>query len=365
MFLVPKVHVNEDGSLADRNEVQCGSLEHKMGIKASATCVMNFDGAKGYLVGEANKGLNAMFTMMNYERLFVGIQGLGTSEMSYQSALEYAQDRVQGRAAKGPQQPDKAADPILVHGDVRRMLLNMKALNEGGRAFSTYVATQLDTAKFSPDETERKQAADQVALLTPVVKAFLTDMGLESCVAGQQVFGGHGYIREWGQEQLVRDVRIAQIYEGTNGIQALDLLGRKIVMNGGAYFKQFAENVRGFIADGEGDEFAAPLETALAKLESLTNELQNQAATDPNTVNSSCTDYLHAFSYVSYAWMWAMMAREAQTQLSAGTEEESFYQAKIITARYFYKRLLPKMEGLLITAASGTEELYGLSVDQF
>ncbi|MGI9280663.1 MAG: acyl-CoA dehydrogenase C-terminal domain-containing protein [Endozoicomonas sp.] len=365
MFLVPKVHVNEDGSLANRNEVQCGSLEHKMGIKASATCVMNFDGAKGYLVGEANKGLNAMFTMMNYERLFVGIQGLGTSEMSYQSALEYAQDRIQGRAAKGPQQPDKAADPILVHGDVRRMLLNMKALNEGGRAFSTYVATQLDTAKFSPDETERKQAADQVALLTPVVKAFLTDMGLESCVAGQQVFGGHGYIREWGQEQLVRDVRIAQIYEGTNGIQALDLLGRKIVMNGGAYFKQFAENVRGFIADGEGDEFAAPLETALAKLESLTNELQNQAATDPNTVNSSCTDYLHAFSYVSYAWMWAMMAREAQTQLSAGTEGESFYQAKIITARYFYKRLLPKMEGLLITAASGTEELYGLLVDQF
>ncbi|WP_062263952.1 acyl-CoA dehydrogenase C-terminal domain-containing protein [Endozoicomonas arenosclerae] len=365
MFLVPKVNVNDDGSLAERNEVHCGSLEHKMGIKASATCVMNFDGAKGYLVGEVNKGLNAMFTMMNYERLFVGIQGLGTSEMSYQSALEYAKERGQGRAATGAQNPEKAADPILVHGDVRRMLLNMKALNEGGRAFSTYVATQLDTAKFSPDETERKQAANQVALLTPVVKAFLTDMGLESCVAGQQVFGGHGYIREWGQEQLVRDVRIAQIYEGTNGIQALDLLGRKIVANKGAYVKEFAENVRSFIAEGEADEFSKPLEGALSSLESLTENLLEQAAKDPNAVNSSCVDYLHAFSYVAYGWMWSMMARQAQMQLNEGTQEESFYQAKIVTARYYFKRLLPKMEGLLATAASGTEELYGLSDEQF
>lgn len=365
MFLVPKVNVNEDGSLADRNHVQCGSLEHKMGIKGSATCVMNFDGAKGYLVGDVNKGLNAMFTMMNYERLFVGIQGLGTSEMSYQSALEYALDRVQGRAATGPQQPEKAADPIIVHGDVRRMLLNMKALNEGGRAFSTYVANLLDTAKFSPDEAERKQASDQVGLLTPVVKAFLTDMGLESCVSGQQVFGGHGYIREWGQEQLVRDVRIAQIYEGTNGIQALDLLGRKIAMNGGASFKQFAANVRRFIAEGQGDEFAAPLEAALVKLETLTDDLLNQAANDPNVINSSCNDYLHAFSYVCYAWMWAMMAREAQVKLSSGTQEDDFYRAKIITARYFYQRLLPRMEGLLVSAASGTEALYELSAEQF
>ena len=199
MFLVPKIHVNDDGSLGERNSVSCGSIEHKMGINASATCVMNFDGARGYLVGELNKGLNAMFTMMNYERLFVGIQGQGGSEMSYQNAVAYARERIQGRAATGIAQPEKAADPIMVHGDVRRMLMNMKALNEAGRAFSTYVAMQLDTAKYCQNETDKQKAADLVALLTPVAKAFLTDAALENCITGQQVFGGHGYIREWGR----------------------------------------------------------------------------------------------------------------------------------------------------------------------
>src|SRR5690606_15200290 len=239
LFLVPKIMVNADGSLGARNSVSCGSIEHKMGIKASATCVMNFDGATGYLVGEVNKGLNAMFTMMNYERLGVGIQGLALGERSYQSAIEYARERLQSRAPTGPVAQDKAADPIIVHPDVRRMLLTMKALNEGGRAFSTYVAMQLDTAKFSEDASARKRAEELVALLTPVAKAFLTDMGLECCVHGQQIFGGHGFIREWGQEQLVRDVRITQIYEGTNGIQALDLVGRKIVGSGGAFYNLF------------------------------------------------------------------------------------------------------------------------------
>ena len=365
LFLVPKVNVNDDGSLADRNEVHCGSIEHKMGIKGSATCVMNFDGAKGYLVGEINKGLNGMFTMMNYERLFVGIQGLGTSEMSYQSALEYAKDRIQGRAATGAQQPDKAADPIMVHGDVRRMLLNMKALNEGGRAFSTYVAMLLDAAKFSPNPEEKQKADDLVALMTPVVKAFLTDMGLESCVAGQQVFGGHGYIREWGQEQLVRDVRIAQIYEGTNGIQSLDLLGRKIAMNGGKFFNIFAEDVRSFITENSESEFSQPLQNALTKLEQLTSELIAQAKGDANAINSSCVEYLHAFSYVVYAWMWAMMAKTASEKLAEGSSEQDFYQAKLITARYYYKRLLPRLDGLVISAVSGTEELYELNDDQF
>ncbi|MCM2320555.1 MAG: acyl-CoA dehydrogenase family protein, partial [Pseudomonas sp.] len=226
LFLVPKFLVNADGSLGRRNPLSCGSLEHKMGIKGASTCVMNYDGASAWLVGEPHKGLAAMFTMMNYERLAVGIQGLAAGERSYQSAVAYARERLQSRAPHGTQAPDRIADPIIVHPDVRRMLLTMKALTEGGRAFSSYVALQLDAAKFAEDPLERQRAEGLVALLTPVAKAFLTDLGLEICVHGQQVFGGHGYIREWGQEQLVRDVRITQIYEGTNGIQALDLAGR-------------------------------------------------------------------------------------------------------------------------------------------
>ncbi|MDN6876740.1 acyl-CoA dehydrogenase family protein, partial [Pseudomonas citronellolis] len=246
LFLVPKVLVGDDGSLGARNPVSCGSIEHKMGIKASATCVMNFDGATGWLVGEPNKGLAAMFTMMNYERLSIGIQGIGCAEMSYQAAVGYARERIQSRAPTGPVAKDKAADPIIVHPDVRRMLLTMKALTEGGRAFATYLGQQLDIAKYGDDAEERARAEGLVALLTPVAKAFFTDTGLESCVHGQQVFGGHGYIREWGQEQLVRDVRIAQIYEGTNGIQALDLVGRKVLANGGELLALFAGEIRAF-----------------------------------------------------------------------------------------------------------------------
>ena len=244
LFLVPRNKVDENNVVGENNNVTCGSIEHKMGIKASATCVMNFDGAQGWLVGDLNKGLNAMFTMMNYERLSVGIQGLGAAERSYQNAVAYAVDRIQGRAATGPVQPEKQADPIIVHPDVRRMLMTMRAYNEGGRAFSTYVASFLDTAKFSDDAEQKEYASNMVQLLTPVAKAYLTDRALECCIAGQQVFGGHGYIREWGQEQLVRDTRITQIYEGTNGIQSLDLMGRKIVGNGGKLFELFA-------ADGE------------------------------------------------------------------------------------------------------------------
>ncbi|NNG64867.1 acyl-CoA dehydrogenase, partial [Pseudomonas fragi] len=241
LFLVPKILVNADGTLGERNSPSCGSIEHKMGIKASATCVMNFDQATGWLVDAPNKGLAAMFTMMNYERLGVGIQGLAQGERSYQSAIDYARERLQSRAPTGAQNSEKTADPIIVHPDVRRMLLTMKALNEGGRAFSSYVALQLDTAKYSQDPPARLRAEQLVSLLTPVAKAFLTDMGLEATLHGQMIFGGHGYIREWGQEQLVRDVRITQIYEGTNGIQALDLTGRKIVGSGGALYRLFAD----------------------------------------------------------------------------------------------------------------------------
>ena len=282
---------------ATRNPATCGSIEHKMGIQASATCVMNFDEAVGYLVGEPNKGLAAMFTMMNYERLGVGIQGLATGERSYQNAVEYARDRLQSRSPTGAQNKDKVADPIIVHPDVRRMLLTMKASNEGGRAFSTYVAMQLDTAKFSEDATTRKRAEELVALLTPVAKAFLTDLGLETTVHGQQVFGGHGYIREWGQEQLVRDVRITQIYEGTNGIQALDLVGRKIVGTGGAFYNLFADEIRHFTATASADlaEFTKPLNDAVTTLDELTAWLLDRAKSNPNEIGAASVEYLQAF----------------------------------------------------------------------
>ncbi|MFJ4155064.1 acyl-CoA dehydrogenase C-terminal domain-containing protein [Pseudomonas sp. NPDC089752] len=363
LFLVPKFMVNADGSLGARNPATCGSIEHKMGIQASATCVMNFDEAVGYIVGEPNKGLAAMFTMMNYERLGVGIQGLATAERSYQNAVEYARDRLQSRAPTGPQAKDKAADPIIVHPDVRRMLLTMKALIEGGRAFSTYVAMQLDSAKYSEEPATRKRSEELVALLTPVAKAFLTDLGLECAVHGQQVFGGHGYIREWGQEQLVRDVRITQIYEGTNGIQALDLMGRKVVASGGAYYKVFSDEIRQFIAGagGELDEFAKPLGAYLDQLDGLTEWVLQQAKSNPNEIGAASVEYLHAFGYVAYAYMWALMARAAK----AGEGDEAFYSAKLGTARFYYARLLPRVDSLVASVKAGSESLYLLDAEQF
>jgi len=363
LFLVPKFMVNDDGSLGARNPATCGSIEHKMGIQASATCVMNFDDAVGYIVGEPNKGLAAMFTMMNYERLGVGIQGLATAERSYQNAVEYARDRLQSRAPTGPQAKDKAADPIIVHPDVRRMLLTMKALIEGGRAFSTYVAMQLDSAKYSEEPATRKRSEELVALLTPVAKAFLTDLGLECAVHGQQVFGGHGYIREWGQEQLVRDVRITQIYEGTNGIQALDLMGRKVVASGGAYYKVFSDEIRQFIASarGELDEFAKPLGASLDQLDGLTEWVLQQAKGNPNEIGAASVEYLHAFGYVAYAYMWALMARAAQ----AGEGDEAYYSAKLGTARFYFARLLPRVDSLVASVKAGSESLYLLEAEQF
>ncbi|WAB97730.1 acyl-CoA dehydrogenase C-terminal domain-containing protein [Pseudomonas putida] len=363
LFLVPKFLVNDDGSLGARNPATCGSIEHKMGIQASATCVMNFDEAVGYIVGEPNKGLAAMFTMMNYERLGVGIQGLATAERSYQNAVEYARDRLQSRAPTGPQAKDKAADPIIVHPDVRRMLLTMKALIEGGRAFSTYVAMQLDSAKYSEEPGTRKRSEELVALLTPVAKAFLTDLGLECAVHGQQVFGGHGYIREWGQEQLVRDVRITQIYEGTNGIQALDLMGRKVVASGGAYYKLFSEEIRQFIASAGADqeEFAKPLGAYLDQLDGLTEWVLERAKGNPNEIGAASVEYLHAFGYVAYAYMWALMARAAK----AGEGDEAFYSAKLGTARFYFARLLPRVDSLVASVKAGSESLYLLDAEQF
>ncbi|MGK9066734.1 acyl-CoA dehydrogenase C-terminal domain-containing protein [Stutzerimonas chloritidismutans] len=362
LFLVPKVMVNEDGSLGERNSLACGSIEHKMGIQASATCVMNFDGATGWMVGEPNKGLAAMFTMMNYERLGVGIQGLSTGERSYQSAIEYARERIQSRAPTGPVAQDKAADPIIVHPDVRRMLLTMKALNEGGRAFSTYVAMQLDTAKFSEDVDARARAEALVALLTPVAKAFLTDMGLESTIHGQQVFGGHGFIREWGQEQLVRDCRITQIYEGTNGIQALDLVGRKVVGSGGDLYRVFGDDIRRFCrsAGSEMAEFVTPLEASLGVLDDLTEFVLDGARNNPSEIGAASVEYLQVFGYTAYAFMWAQMAAAAQ-----GKDHDDFYVSKLGTARFYFARLLPRIHSLAASVKAGSESLYFLQAEQF
>ena len=361
LFLVPKIQVNDDGSLGEPNAVTCGSIEHKMGIKASATCVMNFDGARGWLIGQANKGLAAMFTMMNYERLSIGIQGIGCAETSYQNARTYARERLQSRAPTGKVAPDKIADPIIVHPDVRRMLLSIKALTEGGRAFASYVGQQLDLAKYSADAQEQQQASALVALLTPVAKAFFTDTGFDSCVLGQQVFGGHGYIREWGQEQLVRDVRIAQIYEGTNGIQALDLLGRKVIANEGVTLQLFTRQIRDFAAL-PGTPYANPLLEAVQRLEDVSDWLRAQATLNPNEIGAASVEYLHLFGYVAYAWLWARMADVAQRAREA---EPAFYDAKLATASFYFSRVLPRTLSLEQTIRAGSESLFELDAASF
>lgn len=361
LFLVPKIQVNDDGSLGEPNAVTCGSIEHKMGIKASATCVMNFDGARGWLIGQANKGLAAMFTMMNYERLSIGIQGIGCAETSYQNARTYARERLQSRAPTGTVAPDKIADPIIVHPDVRRMLLSIKALTEGGRVFASYVGQQLDLAKYSADAQEQQQASALVALLTPVAKAFFTDTGFDSCVLGQQVFGGHGYIREWGQEQLVRDVRIAQIYEGTNGIQALDLLGRKVIANEGVTLQLFTRQIRDFAAL-PGTPYANPLLEAVQRLEDVSDWLRAQATLNPNEIGAASVEYLHLFGYVAYAWLWARMADVAQRAREA---EPAFYDAKLATASFYFSRVLPRTLSLEQTIRAGSNSLFELDAASF
>jgi alkylation response protein AidB-like acyl-CoA dehydrogenase len=361
LFLVPKVMVNADGSLGERNALSCGSIEHKMGIKASATCVMNFDGATGWLVGEANKGLAAMFTMMNYERLTVGIQGVGCAHAAYQTAVAYAKERLQSRAPSGPVAVDQAADPIIHHPDVRRMLLTMRALTEGGRALATYVGAQLDLAWHATTTEQRADAQARVALLTPVTKAFLTDTGLESCVHGQQVLGGHGYIREWGQEQRVRDVRIAQIYEGTNGIQALDLLGRKVLGDGGKALDSFLGEIRRH-ADEPHAEHRDALLSAVKELEDVSRLIGNLALDDPRQVGAASVEYLHLFGYVTYAYLWSRMACAAKVNRAS---DPDFHSAKLATAHFFFERLLPRIQGLSACLRGGADCLYELTSEQF
>jgi 3-(methylsulfanyl)propanoyl-CoA dehydrogenase len=364
LFLVPKFLVNEDGSLGERNGATCGSIEHKMGIHASATCVMNFDDAEGYLVGELNKGLACMFTMMNFERIGVGIQGTGAAVRSYQNALEYAKDRIQGRSLTGAKQPDKEADSIMVHGDVRRMLLNMKAMNEGARALTAYISMQLDKATYGEGELQTQGEA-LTALLTPVAKAFFTDLGFEATVAGQQVLGGHGFIREWGQEQLVRDTRISQIYEGTNGIQAMDLIARKVAASKGQLMDVFIADIQAYIdqtSATEMQEFIAPLQEATNDLKSLTDEILSKTVDDINILGTAANDYLHIVGYTGMAFVWAKMAEVAMEKQSTG---DAFYQSKLKTARYYFARLLPRRLSLAITARQSSEVLFDIEDELF
>jgi hypothetical protein len=374
LFLVPKFNVNDDDSLGERNGVSCGSIEHKMGIHASATCVMNFDNAKGYLIGELNKGLACMFTMMNFERIGVGIQGFSAAVRSYQNALEYAKERLQGRSLTGKKSPEKVADSIMVHGDVRRMLLNMKALNEGSRALSSYIAMQLDYATFAEGELQEK-GDTLAALMTPIAKAFFTDLGFESAVAGQQVFGGHGFIREWGQEQLVRDARITQIYEGTNGIQAMDLLVRKVASSKGAMLSVFTKEIQSFIDEcseqAEMAEFITALNTANHDLTDLTNDLLAKSQLNINDLGAAANDYLHVFGYTAMAYVWALMAKVALAQLAKGEQSgeeqqsEAFYQSKLHTARYFFTKLLPRRLSLIASAKAGSDCLFNIEDELF
>ena len=362
LFLVPKFILNEDGTLGARNGVVCGGIEHKMGIKASSTCVMNFDRATGYLVGALSKGMRAMFTMMNTARFDVGIQGLGVASAAYQGAVSYARDRLQGRSLKGTQYPEKAADPIIVHPDVRRMLLTIRAYTEGARALAAWVAKHLDISTHHPDAEQRKAANDLLALLTPIAKAAFTDIGAESANLGIQVYGGHGYIREHGMEQYARDARITQIYEGTNGIQALDLVGRKLPAHMGRYLRRFFHPVQAYIdANGENSdlkEFIEPLGKAFARLQRATGWIAQEGLRDAEQAGAAASDYLKLFSLVAMAYMWAQMAEIAKTRLNEDNPggviaDLTFYQAKIDTARFFMQRLMPQTSGLFAAIMSG------------
>ncbi|WP_108946730.1 acyl-CoA dehydrogenase C-terminal domain-containing protein [Shewanella halifaxensis] len=339
LFVVPKLLINDDGTLGEANNVSAASLEHKMGIHGNSTCVMNFDAAIGELVGEPHQGLRAMFTMMNQARLGVGLQGLGVSEIAYQNALAYAKDRVQGRALSGVKQPEQAADSILVHGDVRRMLLSQKAFNQGCRALMGQQALWLDEAERHSNPLQAKSAAQLAALFTPVVKGFVTELGFNACVDAQQVFGGHGYIHEWGMEQFVRDSRIAMIYEGTNGVQALDLVGRKLLADKGETLKLWSELVKNLIAANSQQAAMKPyitgLMSAAADLEKATNYIVAQAARNPDVIGAASMAYLQILGITALAWMWTRMADKALQRLDEGAENSAFYQDKLATAKFF------------------------------
>jgi len=370
LFVVPKFLVNEDGSIGERNSLSCGAIEKKMGIHGNATCVMNYDGAKGWLVGEPEKGLAAMFIRMNAARLGVGLQGLAQGEVAYQNAVAYAKDRRQGRALRPDERdPEAKADHILVHPDVRRMLMEARAYTEAGRALVLWGALQVDLIRRSPDETERQNADDLLGLITPVIKGVLTDKGFKAAIEAQQVFGGHGYIREHGMEQFVRDARITQIYEGTNGVQAMDLVGRKLPKDGGRAVRTFFEMVGRDIAEakaaGDPAGVAASLEAAVGDLQAATMWLAQHGMADPDNAGAGAYAYMDLMGLVSLGWMWLKMAAAAQRALDQGTEDTAFHEAKLVTAKFYAQRELPMSTGLRKKVEAGAETVMKIPAEAF
>ncbi len=368
LFIVPKFTPNADGNVGERNAVTCGSIEHKMGINGSATCVLNFDGATGYLIGEPNRGLNAMFTFMNTARVGTAIQGLCSAERAYQGSLAYARERLQMRSLSGPKNPDGAADPIIVHPNVRRMLLTQKAYAEGGRAFIYWLGTMIDIVNDGEPEAA-KQCEDLLSFLTPIAKAFLTETGLEAASYGVQIYGGHGYIKEWGMEQIARDARIATIYEGTTGVQAIDLIGRKVLGSGGELLKNYTKIIHQFCKqhgeDSDLSEFIKPLAAINGELGEITLHIGGKAMENPEEAGAASVDYLMYCGYVVLAHMWAQMAAVATAKLAEGTTEEDFYRAKITTARFYYQRLLPRTLSHKAAIMAGAESLMDLDQAHF
>ncbi|MCX7323379.1 MAG: acyl-CoA dehydrogenase C-terminal domain-containing protein [Hyphomicrobiales bacterium] len=370
LFVVPKFKVNADGSLGGRNAVSCGSIEHKMGIHGNSTCVMNYDGATGWIIGHENKGLNAMFVMMNEARLAVGIQGLGCSEVAYQNAVAYAKDRRQGRALTGVAEPDKPADTLLVHPDVRRNLMSIRAFNEAARALVLWTALKADVAHRSDDAAARQAADDHMGLMTPVIKGVLTDVGFDNAVKAQQMFGGHGYVEEWGMSQFVRDARIAMIYEGANGVQAMDLVGRKLGRDGGRAVMAFFGEVGGFCQEHAADEpmkpFIGPLGAALQQLQQATMWFMQNAMAKPNNAGAGAHDYMHLFGLVALGYMHAKMAKVAQDKLKAGANGSTGrMNAKLVTARFFMERAMPEVAAHVARIQTGADMTMAFTAEQF
>lgn len=364
LFIVPKFVPDADGNVADRNGVNCGSIEHKMGIHGNATCVINFDGAKGFLIGPPNRGLNCMFTFMNAARIGTAIQGLVHAEAGFQGSLAYAKDRLQMRSLTGPKNPDGPADPIIVHPEVRKMLLTQKAIAEGGRAMCYYTAMLIDTTSKSQDESEREDADQLLALLTPIAKAFLTELGFECANHGLQIFGGHGYIAEWGMEQNVRDSRISMLYEGTTQIQALDLLGRKVLMTQGASLRKFTKIIHKFCKEESGNKALKPFVKQLSEMNKewgdLTLKIGMKAMKNRDEVGAASVDYLMYSGYVTMAYLWLRMAKVAQEKLDSGAGDADFYKAKMITTRFYFERILPRTRALVETMLSGADNLMAM-----
>ncbi|MCD8498039.1 MAG: acyl-CoA dehydrogenase C-terminal domain-containing protein [Alphaproteobacteria bacterium] len=369
LFIVPKFIPKDDGTPGVRNAVNCGSIEHKMGIKASSTCVMNFDDAQGWLVGEAHKGLRAMFAMMNDARLGVAMQGLGIAEVARQNGLQYAKERLQMRSITGTKEPDKPADPIIVHPDVRRMLLISKSFTEGARGLAYWIGMELDIAHHHPDPVKRQESEDLVALMTPILKAYFTDMGTEIANLTVQIYGGHGYIAEHGVEQYVRDGRIAQIYEGANGIQALDLVGRKMGQSYGRLLRRFFHPVQQFIETHQANEnmqqFIFALAKAFAKLQQSTAMIAQKGLKNPDEAGAASSDYLRQFALVAMAFMWCRIILVAQQKLKADEGDKSFYESKIKTAKFFMERVLPEADAKFKMVLAGGDTLMGMSEDEF